>query len=90
MTTELKPIFIEFIPDEINEGELYISTEYNTCTHLCPCGCKERIPIPINNPNIESWDLSIGDGLVTISPSLQNRFKCKSHYFIRENKIVWC
>ena len=31
--------FVDFIPDVIEEGKLYVSIEYATTVHKCACGC---------------------------------------------------
>jgi len=40
--------FVEFIPAKPEEGILYISIEYKTATHLCACGCGERVVTPLS------------------------------------------
>lgn len=77
----LKLVEVEFIP-EISEmvfGVLYYSKKYETCNHLCVCGCNTPTPIPIKNGE---WSLFIDNGKVTITPSILHRSGCKSHYII--------
>jgi len=81
----IKAEFVTFIPDRIEEGILYISKEYNTCTHLCGCGCGERVPLPLD-PN--NWTLMMNRDKPTLTPSIQQRFECKSHYFITDGEII--
>lgn len=64
--------------------------------YKCPCGCGETISLSLR-PNIQPcWAISISEGknkrtLVTITPSVFMRnTKCGSHYFIVENKVIWC
>lgn len=33
------PVFVEFIPENLDYGKIYISDTYRTATHLCACGC---------------------------------------------------
>jgi len=75
------------IPYLLRTGTLYVSEKYNTVAHLCPCGCGEDVFIPIGEPG---WKLFLNEGKVTLSPSLQHRFKCRSHYFIEDNQVRWC
>lgn len=85
---QLKPIFVEYIPLELEEGFLYISMKYATATHLCACGCKEKVVTPISK---RAWSLSFDGEGITLSPSIGNYEQaCKSHYFIQENCIIWC
>lgn len=37
------------------------------------------------------WDYKEQDGKVTLSPSVYSTgFPCRSHYFIRGNRVEWC
>jgi hypothetical protein len=85
---KLVPVFVEYIPLEIEEGFLYISMKYATATHLCACGCGERVVTPISK---RAWSLSYNGEEVTLTPSIGNyEQECQSHYFIRNNRIDWC
>lgn len=88
--------FVEFIPpkEEMEELTLYISREYETANHICPCGCGEQVPIPITEDKRavggprNPWHLIIHDEkTVTLSPSLQNQC-CRCHYFIQKNDLI--
>ncbi len=82
----LTPVWVEFIPSELKEGELYISIRYGTDTHLCACGCGEKIVTPLKP---QGWRL-IYDGTVTLRPSIGSfEIPCQSHYYITQNKIEW-
>lgn len=84
---ELKPEFSKFIPKEIEDGILYISEEYAAVIHNCCCGCGEKVSTPIGK---DGWVLTKKDGAVTLSPSIGNwKYKCRSHYYIRDNKVIW-
>lgn len=77
--------FSEVIPDDLEEGVLYISMERSIAIHLCVCGCKNEVVTPLSPTD---WKL-IYNGLdISLRPSIGNwEFKCKSHYFITENKV---
>ena len=86
---ELKPIFAKTFPGAENmvDGELYISMECRVSTHRCPCGCGEEVVLMFSK---QDWKLQF-DGTVSITPSVGNYgYPCKSHYFITNNKVVWC
>ncbi len=79
--------FVELIPNVIDEGTLYISTQYATATHRCFCGCGEIVVTPITPVD---WALRWNGKTVTIDPSIGSwSLPCSSHYFIIENKVVW-
>jgi len=87
MIRSIRPIFVEFIPRDIVNGILYISRKFNTASHLCCCGCGLKIVTPLRNTEyrlIEKGDL------VSLHPSIGNwNLPCQSHYWIRDNQIVW-
>lgn len=86
-TENIKPEFVEYIPNEIEPGVLYISEKYETAIHKCCCGCGEEVVTPLTPVK---WLLRRKGNLVTLYPSIGNwTFKCKSHYWIRQNKVEW-
>lgn len=81
------PKFVEFVPDVVEEGILYISIPYYTATHKCACGCGRLVVTPIRP---EGWSLTWNGEAVTLDPSIGSwNLPCKSHYLIIGNKIVW-
>lgn len=81
---EIIPVFVEYIPEEMEEGKIYISKEFETAVHNCLCGCKNLTVTPFGK---DGWKLSEKNGNITLSPSIGNyQFPCKSHYIITNNK----
>jgi hypothetical protein len=81
------PVFVEFIPAQPATGDLYISIPYATSTHLCACGCGERVVTPLTPTD---WKLIFDGETVSLSPSIGNwSFSCQSHYWIRGNRVAW-
>lgn len=79
--------FVDFVPEVVEEGVLYVSIPYTTATHKCACGCGEIVVTPIKPTD---WTLTWNGDTVSMSPSIGNwSFPCQSHYFIEENKIIW-
>lgn len=79
--------FVEFIPETLAEGILYVSIKYKTVAHLCACGCKREVVTPISPTD---WELSFNGTSISLRPSIGNwDFPCKSHYFIIRNSIQW-
>ena len=77
--------FVEYIPEVIEDGILYITVEYRTAVHNCVCGCGNKVVTPITPTD---WQLTFNGKNVTLYPSIGNwNFKCKSHYWITNNKI---
>ena len=79
--------FVEYIPELLKEGVLYISQQYGTAVHKCCCGCNEEVITPINPTG---WTLWIEGNTITLDPSIGNwSYKCHSHYWIRRSKVIW-
>ena len=82
----LRPAFVEFIPEELEDGVIYISQRYRTATHRCCCGCGAEVVTPLGPAD---WSLEIVSGTVTLRPSIGNwSLPCRSHYFVREGRVV--
>nr|WP_315491516.1 DUF6527 family protein [uncultured Rhodoferax sp.] len=88
MRTSITHKFVEFIPDALQEGVLYISLEYANAVHRCFCGCGREVVTPISPTD---WSISVVGGNVSLAPSIGNwSFPCRSHYWIRKNRVQWC
>ena len=83
----LKHEFVEFIPDELEQGTIYISIRFATASHLCCCGCGNKVVTPIRPTD---WKLIFDGKTVSLDPSIGNwSFPCQSHYWIRNNRVKW-
>jgi hypothetical protein len=79
--------FVEFIPDELADGVLYVSMEYATATHLCCCGCGREVSTQISPTD---WRLTFDGESISLYPSLGRwSWPCKSHYWIERNRVRW-
>jgi hypothetical protein len=79
--------FVEFVPSQLKERVLYVSMEYGTAVHRCACGCGEKVVTPLGRTD---WKVIYDGDTVSLHPSIGNwSFKCRSHYWIRENRIEW-
>lgn len=78
--SELRPLFVEYFPDEFESGILYVSMQYAICGHLCACGCGEKVITPLSP---KQWKIAYNGEDVTLYPSIGNyAFSCQSHYFL--------
>lgn len=79
--------FVEYMPSELQEGVLYISMQYATAVHKCACGCGNKVVTPISPAD---WQLFFDGDTVSLTPSIGNwEFPCRSHYWIKSNKVRW-
>lgn len=82
----IHPSFVTQFPPVFEEGELYISEEFETAAHLCCCGCGEKVITPLNPAK---WQIRKEGGSVSMTPSIGNwKFACQSHYWIRRNQVL--
>jgi hypothetical protein len=66
---------------------LYVSAKYQTAIHLCTCGCQMEVVTPLGQGG---WSAATDGEKVTLSPSIGNyQIPCRSHYWIRESRVVW-
>ncbi len=79
--------FVDFIPERLDEGILYVSIEYTTVAHLCCCGCGQEVSITLSPTD---WRLVFDGKTVSLEPSIGSwSLPCQSHYFITRNRVVW-
>ncbi len=84
---ELKHEFVEFIPEELDENTIYVSIRFATATHLCCCGCGNKVVTPLRPTG---WRLVFDGKTISLDPSIGNwSFRCQSHYWIRNDRIRW-
>ena len=83
----LKPEFVEFIPEQLEDRTLYVAAKYRTVVHLCCCGCGRKVVTPLSPA---SWKLTFDGVSITLHPSVGNwNLPCKSHYWIDRNRVMW-
>lgn len=79
--------FVDNIPGAPDEGKLFISIRYRTAVHLCACGCGLKVVTPLRP---SKWKLIFDGDSVSLTPSIGSwQFPCRSHYWIKNNEIVW-
>lgn len=79
--------FIEYVPDELADGVLYVSIPFATATHRCCCGCGHEVVTPLTPTD---WSLNFNGETVSLTPSIGNwSFPCRSHYWIQKGQVIW-
>ncbi|MFL0181936.1 MULTISPECIES: DUF6527 family protein [unclassified Mycobacterium] len=67
-------------------GILYVSPNYSTAGHLCPCGCRHQVVTKLSPAR---WRITF-DGEVSLWPSVAaTGLPCNSHYFITRGEVDW-
>jgi len=79
--------FVQYVPDELEEGKIYITVEFATAVHKCCCGCGNKVVTPLSPTD---WELSFNGESISLEPSIGNwSFPCQSHYWIKRNQVRW-
>ena len=79
-------VFVNKIPDKLEEGILYVSRQYDYTVHKCMCGCGQIVGIPLEKGQWQ-W---CSTGNISFVRSVANMYQdCKSHYFLKNGKVVW-
>lgn len=83
----VRPQYVEYIPERLEPGVLYISKRFRTSAHLCCCGCGMKVVTPLNPAK---WSLTDHGGSISLLPSIGNwGYPCRSHYLIIRNQVRW-
>jgi hypothetical protein len=83
----IKHEFVEYIPNELKDGTVYVSIEFATVAHKCCCGCRNEVVTPLSPTD---WKLTFDGESISLDPSIGNwSFRCKSHYWIKRNMVKW-
>lgn len=79
--------FVEFVPEDLREGTLYVCIPFATVVHRCCCGCGREVVTPLAPTD---WTLIFDGVSVSLHPSVGNwSFPCQSHYWIQHNRVHW-
>ena len=86
--TKLTHVFVKSVPEQLEDGVIYVSIEYATAIHKCCCGCGNQVVTPLSP---RDWKLTFDGETISLQPSIGNwNFKCRSHYWITRNRVEWC
>jgi hypothetical protein len=80
-------VFVESMPDTLDEGILYVCMRYATSAHNCFCGCGREVIAPIHPTK---WKLTFDGVNVSLFPSVGSwSLPCKSHYWLQDGVVDW-
>ena len=78
--------FVQYIPQQLSPGVLYISMEYGTAAHSCCCGCGEQVVTPFTPTD---WKMTYDGETISLWPSIGNwTLACRSHYVIDRGRVL--
>lgn len=85
-TDRFTAVFLDHFPDQMVEGQLYISHKFAMAGLLCPCGCRGETTVKMSPARYRV----ILDGEVSLEPSIAaTALPCNSHYFITRGEVEW-
>lgn len=90
----LRTQHVEALPDALPPGVVYVLGEgryrWSVAT-LCPCGCGAVLQMSVMKEGRPRWQLDEHeDGTISLHPSVWRKEGCRSHFFLRRGKIIWC
>jgi hypothetical protein len=81
-------------PDTVPDGALVIEQSGDCPKWLhfrCPCGCGETRSVNLMRSHSPAWALITHEnGRCSLSPSVVVNRGCHSHFWIRDNRVIWC
>ena len=84
---ELRHEFVNYIPDALDDGMLYVSIPFTIAVHRCCCGCGNEVVTPLDPTD---WQMTFDGKSVSLIPSIGNwSLACQSHYWIYRNQVRW-
>jgi Family of unknown function (DUF6527) len=76
----LRPEFVEHIPEQLEDGVIYVSMTFATAMHKCARGCGREVVTPLSPTD---WAMTYNGKSIWVDPSIGNwSFECQSHYWI--------
>ena len=82
------------LPEKLPYRDLVLVREdgEDWCIGLrCPCGCGRKLEMLLLKGVKPRWDVfSDKAGYVSLHPSVWLRDGCKSHFWIRRGRVIWC
>ena len=83
----LRHEFVDYVPEHLKDGVLYVSIQFGTVIHRCACGCGEEVVTPLGPAE---WRLTYDGRTISLAPSIGNwSLQCRSHYWIDKGRVRW-
>jgi hypothetical protein len=85
---------VDDLPDALRRKTIYIAGEGDHLWYaamVCPCGCGAILQLCLMDGQRPKWSVEEhDDGTISLYPSIWRKVGCKSHFWIKRGKIVWC
>ncbi|MBZ9731182.1 hypothetical protein LB467_15920 [Salegentibacter sp. JZCK2] len=92
--SRIKFVLVNEVPSEISSRVVYLEgvdiKDLWFAYLKCPCGCKDTIMLNLIPDTKPRWEYVLSNlNNESLIPSINRKFKCKSHFWIKNNKIIW-
>ncbi|MEO9504908.1 MAG: DUF6527 family protein [Maribacter dokdonensis] len=82
------------LPEKPDEYILYIEGNFKEedfwyASLKCPCDCGDIIMLNLMTDTKPSWNVNIENKNPSVYPSIWRTKNCKSHFWIKDGKLVW-
>lgn len=85
---------VDDFPDIIEPRTIYFAGQNNhlwAAAMRCPCGCGEVIQLNLLKQTRPCWSANRqSNGTINLVPSIWRQKGCRSHFIVRNSKIIWC
>lgn len=94
-----KPYGVELVegdelPQSLVPKKLFVAREHGVdweAGMICPCGCGDRLAVVLLKGVKPRWDVHISSkGHPSLHPSIWRSSGCRSHFWLRDGRIIWC
>jgi hypothetical protein len=77
---------VDFIPEQLEDGVLYVAEHFRIAAHSCCCGCGMEVATPLG---VGQFKLTRDSDGPTLYPSIGNHdYPCRSHYWVQRGKVT--
>jgi len=74
------------IPEQLEDGVIYVSDEYEIAALKCACGCGHKVTLLLG----DGHDVRNLGGHADVSPSIGVwDAPCRSHFFVKHGNVRW-
>lgn len=81
-------------PETLETRDLYLAREDGedwAVAMRCPCGCGDQLELLLIEEASPHWMLkNTSTNFPTLHPSVWRKTGCKSHFWVRNGRIIWC
>ena len=89
-----RTVIVAALPARVRSRRLYIVEEdgfTEQAAMLCPCRCGRVLQMNLLVDERPCWSLTRhADGTATLHPSIWRKHDCRSHFWFRRGRVLWC